>query len=677
MDCKERSTIDRVELPVDKHRRSLLYLLEKQRIVIVVGETGSGKSTRIPQILFSAGIYSEQAKDGSFIKSRALCITQPRRVAAVQLAQRVADDLNCRLGTTVGYAIRFKDVTDSEQTMIKFLTEGLLVKEMMFDPLLTKYSVVIVDEVHERNLNTDVLLGLLKCIMIKRKDLRLIICSATLNIDELSRFFSYDKEIVEQNANLDSPSVLCVQGRSFPIKVYYRKEPIANYLHATIETVISIHESNRLATGKILAFMTGQDEVDYVCDKLVEHSQTYASRLDLKKLLVLPLHASLQPEEISKVFDSYPKNTRVCIVSTNVAETSLTIDDIAFVIDCGFAKLKFYDYKTGIDSLVKVPISKSSARQRAGRAGRTRDGSVYRLYTEAEYKRLDENTVPEIQRSSLSETILLLKSMGVDNLQAFPLISPMPSDHLVATLEILHSLKAIDESGQLTACGELMSLFNLDPKISKILVNPETAYCTLEKCRIAAMLQVKDIYQKSGRFRQASSLWTNSYLADLCVSEGDPLTYLNVINGFINNNKSQRWAEKRNLNYLALLNAVEIAEKLESQLTRRSIKIISCNGRTESIQKSLLSGLFLNAAYLHPGGNYKTIKGDQTVHIHPTSVLGEIVDRPKYVVFVEILNTTKPFMRHIMSVESSWLLDVAPHFYKFATDSELQLNKRN
>lgn len=678
MTCNEYLSYEKskLELPIDKHDKSILYLLENHRVLIIIGETGSGKSTRIPEILFSSGSYNYDNKDDGGNKNRAnprgsgnnskmvICITQPRRIAAIQLAQRVAQNLNCNLGSTVGYAVRFKEVIDSERTLIKFMTDGLLLKSILHDPLLSKYSVIIVDEVHERNLNTDLLLGSLKCIMMKRKDLKIIICSATMNVESMIKFFTHrNDEHKDQEVALEKPAVLCVQGKLYPVKIHYRKNSVPNYMDAAVETAVNIHESIRLASGKILIFLTGQDEVDYVQEKLDDYSRTTASRLDLKKLLVFPLYASLKPEEISKAFESYGRDTRVCIVATNIAETSLTIDDVAFVIDCGFTKIKVYDHKTGMDSLIRVPISKSSAKQRAGRAGRTRNGLVFRLYREDDYEQLNEYTVPDVQKSSLAETVMMLKSLGLSDLKRFPLISPMPEENLVAALEILYAIQAIDEEGELTSSGHIMAKLNLDPKLSKVLVSLESANCTLEACRIVAILQVKEIFVKPGR--HANSLWTNQNLSKICVSEGDLPSYLNIMNGFINNQMNQKWAERRNLNYQSLLNATEISYKLESQLKRCGIKVTSCNGHVGIIQRSMVSGLFSNAAYLHPCGDYKTVRGDEIVHVHPLSVFHEMVERPQFVVFVEIIDTTKTYMRHIMSIEQNWLLEVAPHFYSF------------
>lgn len=670
----QRSQRASVAYPIDEYKAHLLYLLEKRQVLIVVGETGSGKSTRIPQFIVSAGIYNRFDDGNTDGHPKQICVTQPRRVAAIQLAHRVANDLKCDVGTAVGYAIRFKDLTDPQQTMIKYVTEGLLIREMMSDPLLQRYSVIIIDEVHERNLNTDTLLGLLKCILIKRKDLKLIVCSATPNIDLFRKFFSYQfKNPDQRNLINNEPAILHTRGKRYPLKIFYKDQPVPDYLEASIGTVKDIHETSRLASGKILVFLTGQDEVDYVCNRLNDYSLTISKRLDLQQLLVLPLYASLKPEEISKAFDEHGRTTRVCIVATNVAETSLTISGIAYVIDCGFVKLRIHDCKTGIDALIRVPISKSSAKQRAGRTGRTREGIVYRLYSHSHYDKLNEDTTPEIQRSPLMETVIMLKALGVDDVSKFPLISKMPKDNLVAALELLYALQAIDEQGSLTGAGLIMATFNLDPRISKMLVSLESAACTQEACKIAAVLQVKEIFTKSGR--RAEELWSNANLVNLCAEEGDIISYLNILNSFLHNQKSQKYAEKRNLNYHALLDAVEIADKLEALLRRAGLSLTSSLGRTDVVRRSVVSGLFPNAAYLHASGTYKTIKGDQTIYIHPTSVFSKVIDRPKLVVFAEILSTNKLYMRHIMSTERDMLLNAAPHYYNFSTSLEMMRKK--
>jgi len=658
---------------VDRHERELLYLLERNKVLVVVGETGSGKSTRIPEILFKAGIYNQEndvIDESSWLakchKHQLIGVTEPRRVAATQLAQRVASNLKCPLGSIVGYAIRFEDVSSTEHTQIKFMTEGLLLREMIHDPLLNRYSVLMIDEAHERNINTDIILGALKSITQKRSDIKIIICSATLEVGALIHFFT---EEINDNGPRRTPAVLSITNRSYPVEIYHTENSVSNYLDTAVNTVKDLHESYRLATGNILVFLTGQDEVEHVCERLNDYAYTIESRLDLKKLIVLPLHSSLKQEMISKVFEDHGKKSRVCIVSTNIAEMSLTIEGISSVIDCGFVKLKFYDHKTGIESLLKVPISKGAAKQRAGRAGRTGKGFVYRLYPYDEYLKLDDHSVPEIQRSPLAETVILLKSLGYADLNTFPLLSPMPRANLCATLESLYTINAIDDTGKLTKEGRLMAQFNLNPQLSKMLISSESTGCTKEICHIVAFLQVKEIYLKPPRHK-ATSLWVNENLARLCTAEGDMISYLNMLNGFLSNHSSDKWAEKRCINHRALRDVLEISGKLQSQLKNSGISITDARGRTETVQKAVLSGLYANAAYLHPYGDYKTIRGDQTVYIHPTSVFSELSadDRPKYVIFAEILNTTKPYMRHIMSIERDWLLAIAPHYYRFGTE---------
>lgn len=662
-----------LDLPVDKYNRHILYSLERSNVLLVIGDTGSGKSTRIPEILLSAGVYNPEVKnnDSSVVngstKRRQVCVTQPRRVAAQQLALRVSQNIGCDLGSFVGYSVRFDDVT-SDETLLKFMTEGLLLRELLDDPLLENYSVIMVDEVHERNLQTDLLLGFLRCLLMKRVDLKLIVCSATMNIDEIYKYLTIERKppIVNVTSKME-PVILSIPGKRHSIKIYHRSQPIPDYLEAMVETIKTIHENSRLVSGKILAFLTGQDEVKYVCDKLETYSHISASRLDLRRLVILPLYSSLKPEQILRIFQNISDRERVCIVATNIAETSITIDDVTFVVDSGFTKSRILDSNTGIDSLIRIPISKSSAKQRAGRAGRTRDGIVYRLYRQEDYERLNDETIPEIQRSSLAEPLMLLMSMGVKNPAKFPLLSKMPKNNLLAGLELLKALKVIDESGNLSPEGEMMARLNIDPKLAKFIISSASMNCSLEACKIVAMLQVKDIYMKPNY----GTVWSNESLTKVCVSEGDLPSYLNIMNGFLTNARSQRWAEKRNLNYQALMNAVKIFGKLESQLRRLNIKLTSC-ARLETIQKSIVLGLFSNAAYLHPSGNYQTIRGDQVVHIHPLSVFNELIDRPQYVVYSEITHTSKIFMHHITSIDSDWLTEAAPHFYSFATELEMR-----
>uniref|UniRef100_A0A672T4F3 RNA helicase n=1 Tax=Sinocyclocheilus grahami TaxID=75366 RepID=A0A672T4F3_SINGR len=357
----------RQRLPVFKHRNNILYLVESFQTVVIVGETGSGKSTQIPQYLLEAG----WAADGKVIG-----VTQPRRVAATSVAGRVAEERGAYLGHEVGYSIRFDDCSDPHATRIKFLTDGMLVREMMSDPLLKKYSVIMLDEAHERTLYTDITIGLLKKIQKKRRDLRLIVASATLDAKKFHDFFDLNES---GDPNKDTCAILTVEGRTFPVDIFYTVSPVPDYVKATVETVMKIHETED--DGDVLAFLTGQEEVEKVVSMLQEQARTL-SRYGMKKhLCVLPMYAGLPYNEQMRVFERMPPTVRKVVVATNIAETSITINGVVFVIDCAFVKLRAYNPRTAIESLIVTPISKASACQRAGRAGRNRAGKCFRLYT--------------------------------------------------------------------------------------------------------------------------------------------------------------------------------------------------------------------------------------------------------------------------------------------------------
>ena len=345
----------RQRLPIFNYRNHILYLLEKHNILIIVGETGSGKSTQIPQYLVESG-WTDPGKQG-------ILITQPRRIAAVTLANRVAEEHGTILGNKVGYAIRFDECYSKEKTVIKYVTDGVLLREMMSDPLLKAYSVVLVDEAHERSINTDMCLGLLRKIQNKRPDLRIIISSATISAETFKDFFSKKNDV-------NSVGILSVEGRNHSIEVFYLRDPVANYIKATVETCLQIHFGDH--DGDILAFLTGQDEVKEAVSLLIENLKSRQLQGNKKYLKVLPFYSTLSASEQMKVFERLPKRTRKAVIATNIAETSVTIDGIVFVIDCGFVKLKAYNPKSAVESLVVCPASKASLEQRAGRAGRCR-----------------------------------------------------------------------------------------------------------------------------------------------------------------------------------------------------------------------------------------------------------------------------------------------------------------
>ncbi|XP_050312821.1 probable ATP-dependent RNA helicase DHX35 [Anthonomus grandis grandis] len=630
----------RQRLPIFQNRNHILYLLEKYQTLVLVGETGSGKSTQIPQYLVEAEWPKQVA------------ISQPRRVAAIMLAQRVADETGSIVqGDLVGYSVRFDSCTT--QPKIKYLTEGILLREMMSDPLLNKYSVVMIDEVHERTLYTDILLGLLKKVLSKRPELRLIVASATLNAKFLQQLFNKNHSgKVEQ----DTSVIMSVEGRQFPVEIFYVSEPVPCYVKASVDAVLKINDNNK--PGDVLVFLTGQEEVDTAVRILRDHADVKVRN----KMVVLPMYGSLPYNQQLKVFQNAPEGFRKIVVATNIAETSITIPGIVYIIDCGFVKMKWYNTETHTDNLVTVPTSRSSADQRAGRAGRIRSGQVYRLYTEEWYHKMSLDTPPEMVRGNLTYAVLQLKAMGVDNVLKFKFPSSPPIENLKSALEILYALDAIDINSELTSpLGFHMAEFALDPLYSKILLSSREFGCVDQVLTIISMLQVENIFTSPSTGNMIIKARIQKRLFE--VEQGDLITYLNIFNAFIQSDMSRGYCHKNFLNYNSLKRVVEIRNNLEKTLWNYNIAPEPVQTRNlESICKCLVTGLFPNAAYLHRSGNYKTVRGDVDLFVSPDSVLYN-VPQPQWVVFCEVVHTTKLYMRELTVIQNGWLLELAPHFY--------------
>lgn len=387
----------RRQLPCWEHREHIVKMVKENQSCVLIGETGSGKTTQVPQFLVDAGYTSKGC----------IAVTQPRRVAAMSVAARVAQEMDVELGTQVGYLIRFEDTT-SEQTVLKYMTDGMLLRECMSDPLMSKYSVIILDEAHERTLSTDILFGLLKEVLVKRPELRCLVMSATL---EAERFQAY----------WDDAPLLKVSGRMFQVETFFALKPEKDYVEAAIDVCVMIHQHE--GPGDILLFLTGEEEIEHAVYEIWERGDNGTDNL-----VVLPLYSSLQMQQQRKVFPPAPEGKRKVIVATNIAETSITIDGVVFVVDPGLFKMKLYNPRTHVDSLLVSPISKASSMQRAGRAGRTRPGKCFRLYTlDAFDKELPESTHPEIVRSNLCSVVLTLAKLGIYDIVHFDFMDP-PAD---------------------------------------------------------------------------------------------------------------------------------------------------------------------------------------------------------------------------------------------------------
>lgn len=510
----------KLSLPVYPFRNDLIAAIREHQILIIEGETGSGKTTQIPQYLHEEGFTENGMKIGC---------TQPRRVAAMSVAARVAQEMGVKLGNEVGYSIRFEDCT-SERTVLKYMTDGTLHREFLSEPDLASYSVMIIDEAHERTLHTDILFGLVKDIARFRPELKLLISSATLDAEKFSQFF-------------DDAPIFRIPGRRFPVHIYYTKAPEADYIDACVVSVLQIHATQPL--GDILVFLTGQDEIETCQEVLQDRVKRLGSKL--KELLILPVYANLPSDMQAKIFEPTPPNARKVILATNIAETSLTIDNIVYVIDPGFAKQNNFNSRTGMESLMVVPISKASASQRAGRAGRTAPGKCFRLYTAWAYKQeLEDNTVPEIQRINLGNAVLMLKALGINDLLHFDFLDPPPHETLVLALEQLYALGALNHHGELTKLGRRMAEFPVDPMMAKMLLASEKYKCSEEIVTIAAMLSVNSaiFYRPKDKIIHADTARKN-----FNHQHGDHLSLLQVYNQWAETDFSTQWCYENFIQY--------------------------------------------------------------------------------------------------------------------------------
>lgn len=484
---------------------------------------------------------------------------------------------------------------------------------MMVDPLLTKYSAIMLDEAHERTLYTDIAIGLLKKIQKKRGDLRLIVASATLDAEKFRDFFNQNDT---SDPTRDTCVILTVEGRTFPVDIFYLQSPVPDYIKSTVETVMKIHQTE--GDGDILAFLTGQEEVETVVSMLIEQARALGRTGMKRHLRVLPMYAGLPSFEQMKVFERVSRSVRKVIVATNVAETSITISGIVYVIDCGFVKLRAYNPRTAIECLVVVPVSQASANQRAGRAGRSRSGKCYRLYTEDAFDQLPQSTVPEMQRSNLAPVILQLKALGIDNVLRFHFMSPPPAQSMVQALELLYALGGLDKDCRLTEpLGMRIAEFPLNPMFAKMLLESGNFGCSQEILSIAAMMQIQNIFvvpsnQKSQAIRVHRKF---------AVEEGDHLTMLNVYEAFIKHNKNSQWCQEHFLNYKGLVRAATVREQLKKLLVKFQVPKKSSEGDPDPVLRCIVSGFFANAARFHSTGVYRTIRDDHELHIHPASVL--------------------------------------------------------
>ncbi|KAL0221150.1 hypothetical protein RCL1_001004 [Eukaryota sp. TZLM3-RCL] len=636
-------------LPVHDYKSQIISLVSNNQCCLIVGETGSGKTTQIPQFLLESGLFPS---------NKIIGITQPRRVAAISIATRVAEELNTKLGDKVGYSIRFEDI-QSSNTNILYLTDGVLLKEMQGDPLLSRYSVIMLDEAHERSINTDLLIGLIERTLKNRPDLKIIVTSATLDSE---KFVEY----------LKCP-VLNIPGRIFPVETFYAKTFEPDYLNSALTTVDFIHtEFSKTEAGDVLVFLTGAEEIEAACQMMTSSAQNYDKTC--LKLVVLPLYSSLSSDAQKLVFAPTPPGYRKIVFATNIAETSITIDGIKFVIDCGFVKIKSFNPKITMDQLVVVPISKANAKQRSGRAGRTSPGTCFRLYTQSSYeKELIDHPIPEILRSNLVSVVLLLKSLGIIDIYSFKFLDPPSVGNVTNACQTLRLLDAVDDCGYLTPLGKRLSHFPLDPLLAKMLLASIDLKCSKQAVYVSAMLSVDEVFyrpisrkqrqydddcvesQRDSQLARAESAH-NRFISDL----GDHVTLLNVYSSWESSGFAYKWAKDNYIHFRALKEAREIVSQLTSIMDRLNLPLISSSSPV-LLLKAVTVGYFLKVAK-RSNDCYRTLTDNTSVYIHPSSSM--IHRQPKYVIYNELVLTSKEYMRCVSWIDPRWLTKICPKLYK-------------
>ncbi|KAI1607969.1 ATP-dependent RNA helicase [Exophiala viscosa] len=751
----------RQQLPIYKHADQIKQEVREHEVLLLVGETGSGKSTQIPQFLVTEPWCKRKTTQGGANVGGCIAITQPRRVAAISLARRVAEEMGTPLGNSspasqVGYSVRFENST-SPSTRIKFLTEGMLLQEMLRDPWLKEYSAVVVDEVHERGVNVDLVLGFLRRMQdLKSKEdgrggigMKVVVMSATADMEKIRDFFNstsaespaiqQDDRVEEDCGTLQGSALdkkppngvasesairatsLLIKGRQHPVTMNYAPSPVPDILDAAYQRIMHIHSHTPLP-GDILVFLTGQETVESLSSLLTSWSASIQKDATLSKalpkLLILPLYAALPSAMQQRVFQTTPRFTRKIILATNIAETSITVPGIRFVIDTGKAKQRLFRPSLNLDTLLTVPISRSSANQRSGRAGRDAPGTAYRLYTESDFYQLSQDTEPEILRCDLSQLVLTLKAHGIDDLQAFPFLTRPPRRALERAMIHLLQLSALDPStGQITTLGRDMSVLPLPASLARVLLasaDPQFS-CTDEIIDIVSALSVESIFlnvhqshkstdtlQDPLALRSESKSKTSDALGDsenehdsrasqqaqarraLYRREGDHLTLLATMQAYAAEpTDRKRWCDDHAISHRAMTGALDVRKQLTGIMQRRQHMGSKSTSLTndkddhdndpttlpQRVLKCILTGFHPNVARLSSDGSYRTLLTNQPVSIHPSSVLfsapssdGSPAGAPRKfeaIMYNEFVYTgTKAYARGVSAVEMGWVSEV-------------------
>ena len=634
------------DLPVSLRREDIARALREHQVVIVCGETGSGKTTQLPKIALSIGRGLGAGGTGL------IGHTQPRRLAAVSIARRIAQELGSELGAIAGYKVRFNDRLQPGAS-IKLMTDGILLAETQTDPLLRAYDTLIIDEAHERSLNIDVLLGYLKQLLPRRPDLKVIVTSATIDADRFAQHFA------DSSGRL--APVIEVSGRLYPVEVRWRPFGVDKGDDRDQSAAIcdAVDELWRLGSGDILVFLPGEREIREAEAALRKH------HLDTKRVGVeiLPLYARLSQAEQDRVFAS--GGARRIVLATNVAETSLTVPGIRYVIDAGLARVKRYSYRNKVEMLQVEPISQAAAQQRAGRCGRVANGVCIRLYDEAEFAERPRFTTPEIQRSSLAAVILRMKALGLDSIEQFPFIEPPPGKAIADGYQLLTELGAVDDRNALTPLGRELARLPLDPRIGRMILEARNREALTEVLIIAAALSVQDPRERPAEAQQAADEAHRKFSDE----RSEFLGWLKLwahYHAAIAHKKSQRklWGELRGqyLSPLRLREWHDVHSQLHTLVAEQGWRLNTTEATYEQIHCALLSGLLGNVGYKgDDDAQYLGARGIRFA-IHPSSPLGRKAGR--WIMAAELVETSRLYARGVARIEPQWLERVGAHLLK-------------
>lgn len=681
--------VARRALPVWAARQYIVREASEHRSVVIMSETGSGKTTQIPQFLHAAG----------FSRRGAIAVTQPRRVAAITVAQRVAAEMRVPLGGLVGYTVRFDDRSSRRETRIRYITDGMLLREALQDPLLGQYACVVLDEVHERSVQTDILCAVAKGAQAARAaqpgragPLTLIVMSATLDMAAFSAYFG-------------GAPCLHIRGRSHPVAVYYSLAPVGDYVEAVVTAALQVHAEEagfaldggvdpELARargdggdGDILIFLTGQEEIEAAARLIGERCKRLPPHVPA--LLPCPMYAALSPAAQLRALDPAPAGVRKAILATTIAETSLTVPGVRYVVDCGLTKARVFHAAKGVDTLQVVPVSKAAARQRAGRAGRERAGKCFRLYTEAFFHgALDESAPPEILRTNVSTVVLQLKAMRVRDVFKFDYVDAPPREALMRALESLLLLGALDVRGEITELGSRMARFPLDPPYARALLAAREHACVGAMLTLTAAMSVDGSFfvgGGGGRGRgadddadpagaAATHAAVDAARARFASQYGDLLTRVHACTAAHEAGSAAEWCHAHGLNRRSLGSAQRIRKQLcglwariVGPLDRADAQPAPLDdGLRTSLRRALTVAFFTRAALKQPSGHYLALASHEEVAIHPSSCLFH--RRASCVLFQELVHTTRRYIRELTVVEAEWLRELAPHGYFQVSD---------